>query len=197
MLLHSPNENSKLRLLQAMIVFVFVSVVGVSRANAQSSQISGQVVDQQSAALSGAKLTISRVETGERRQAISSSQGYYSFPLLPPGQYDLVTERDGFEAQQQTGIVVVTGNITTVNVTLKVGDVTQTVSVQASGPLLQFESSAVGKAVENQTIVDMPLLDRKASQLQRLNGFYRGERVGIRCNICDRGRKKRELQLHD
>jgi hypothetical protein len=178
MLLHSPNDDSRFRLLQAVIFFVFVSVVGASRANAQSSQISGQVVDQQSAELSGARLTIIRVDTGEQRQAISSSQGYYSFPLVPPGHYDLVAERDGFQAERQTGIVVVTGNITTVNVTLKVGDVTQTVSVQASGPLLQFESSAVGKAIENQTIVDMPLLDRKASQLQRLNGFTVGNGSG-------------------
>ncbi len=177
MLLHTPNKKSRLRLLQATAIFVFAIVVAALRANAQSSQISGQVVDQQAAALSGAKLTISRVETGEQRQTISSSQGYYSFPLVPPGHYDLVAERDGFQTQRQTGIVVVTGNITTVNATLKVGDVTQTVSVEADAPLLQFESSAVGKAVENQTIVDIPLLDRKALAIAAAQWIHGRERV--------------------
>src|SRR5580704_2767676 len=97
MLLHTPNRKSSLQLLQAMILFVFAIVLSATRTNAQSSQISGQVVDQQSAALSGANLTISRLETGEQRQAISSGQGYYSFPLLPPGHYDLMAERDGFQ----------------------------------------------------------------------------------------------------
>ena len=179
MLLDTPYKIPEFRLPQAAILFVFALILAATpRVQAQSSQISGQVVDQQSAALPGAKLTLNRVDTGEQREAVSSSEGYYSFPLLPPGHYDLVAGRDGFQTQRQTGIVVVTGNITTVNVALKVGDVTETVSVQASGPLLQFESSAVGKAIENQTIVDMPLLDRRASQLQRLNGFTVGNGSG-------------------
>jgi len=150
--------------------------MGIARA--QSSQVSGQVVDIQSAAISGAKLTISHLETGEQKKAASDNEGYFSFPLLPPGHYDLTAERDGFQTQKKTGIIVVTGNITTVNVTLQIGDVAQTVSVEATGPLLQFESSAVGKAIESQTIIDMPLLDRKASQLQRLNGFTVGNGSG-------------------
>jgi hypothetical protein len=76
----------------------------------------------------------------------------------------LTAPRDGFQAQHLTGIVVVTGTNTTVNVTLQAGEVAQTVSVEATVPLLQTESSAVAKVVENQTIVDMPLLDRRASQ---------------------------------
>jgi hypothetical protein len=163
---------------RVLLIFLAFLLGGIGSARAQSSQISGQILDSQEAALPGVKLKISHVETGEQVQTVSGNVGYYSFPLLAPGHYELSAEKAGFQTQRQTDIVVVTGNITTVNVTLQVGDVAQTVSVEASIPLLQVESSAVGKAIENQTIVDMPLLDRRASQLQRLNGFMVGNGSG-------------------
>jgi hypothetical protein len=171
-------KNAGLRQSRSLLFVLFILLGGVGITVAQSSQISGQVIDAQAVALTGVNLTLSRVETGETHQSVSGGAGYFSFPLLAPGHYDLVAERDGFQSQRQAGIVVVTGNITTVNFTLQVGEVTQAISVEASAPLLQFESSAVGKAVENQTIVDMPLLDRRASQLQRLNGFEVGNGSG-------------------
>ncbi len=164
--------------LRAIVIVIISLFGGLAIAPAQTSQISGQVVDAQSAALPNVSLTLSRADTGEKRQVVSGSQGYFSFPLLAPGHYDLIAEKDGFQAQRQAGIVVVTGNITTANVTLKVGEVAQAISVEATAPLLQFESAAVGKVIENQTIVDMPLLDRRASQLQRLNGFEVGNGSG-------------------
>src|ERR1700733_4865704 len=171
-------KNARLRQSRSLLFVLFILLSGVGIAVAQSSQISGQVIDVQAVALTDVNLTLSRIETGEKRQTVSGGAGYFSFPLLAPGHYDLVAKRDGFQSQRQAGIIVVTGNITTVNFTLQVGEVTQAISVEASAPLLQFESSAVGKAVENQTIVDMPLLDRRASQLQRLNGFEVGNGSG-------------------
>jgi hypothetical protein len=56
-------------------------------------------------------------------------------------------------------------------VTLAVGDVSQSVSVDVTAPLLQADSAAVSDIVENATIVDMPLIDRRSTQLARLNGF--------------------------
>lgn len=180
-------KNARLRQSRSLLFVPFILLSCVGIAAAQSSQISGQVIDAQAAALTGVNLTLSRVETGEKRQAVSGGAGYFSFPLLAPGHYDLVAERDGFQSQRQAGIVVVTGNITAVNFTLQVGQVTQAISVEASVPLLQFESSAVGKAVENQTIVDMPLLDRRASQLQRLNGFEVGNGSGSGATFATAG----------
>jgi hypothetical protein len=171
-------NKARLRPARLLLFVLFILLSNVGIAAAQSSQISGQVIDAQAAALTGVNLTLSRVETGETRQSVSGGTGYFSFPLLAPGHYDLVAERDGFQSQRQAGIVVVTGNITAVNFTLQVGEVTQAISVQAGAPLLQFESSAVGKAIENETIMDMPLLDRRASQLQRLNGFEVGNGSG-------------------
>jgi hypothetical protein len=68
---------------------------------AQTSQVSGRVVDASHSVVSGVNLTLTRVETGDTRQEHSSNEGYYSFPLLLPGHYDLKVEKDGYETQDQ------------------------------------------------------------------------------------------------
>ncbi len=174
---------SLLRLRQRTLSFLqlpfFLAVLlSASHASAQTSQVSGQVVDASHAVVSSANLTLSRVETGDTRQEHSTSEGYYSFPLLLPGHYDLKIEKPGYETQDQKGIIVETGTVSTVNVVLAVGSIAQTVSVDATVPLLQSQSSAVSDVVENQTITNMPLIDRRSSQLQRLSGFVVGNGTG-------------------
>jgi hypothetical protein len=149
-----------------------------SHAFAQTSQVSGQVVDTSKAVVPDVQLMLTRVETGDTRQQHSTSEGYYSFPLLLAGHYDLKVEKDGYATQDQKGIIVETGTVSTVNVTLSVGGIAQTVSVDATVPLLQSQSSAVEDVVENQTITNMPLIDRRSSQLQRLSGFVVGNGTG-------------------
>jgi Carboxypeptidase regulatory-like domain/TonB dependent receptor len=182
----SLSEYFSPSLLRSYLLLLGVFAVTLG-AYAQSSQVSGQIVDPAKAAIPGVSLTLTHVETGEQKHTLSSDAGYFSFPLLPTGHYELTAEKSGFESQRHTGIVVETGAITTVDVTLQVGEVAQTVSVAASIPLLQTESSAVAKVVENQTIVDMPLLDRRAAQLQRLNGYVVGNGSGSSATFATAG----------
>ena len=176
MSLHYLRKHS-LSLIKLAVLFSGFAAAS-STAFAQTSQVSGQVVDASHSVVSGADLTLTRVETGDTRQQHSTSEGYYSFPLLLSGHYDLKIEKDGYETQDQKGIIVETGTVSTVNVVLAVGAVAQTVDVEATVPLLQSQSSAVEDVVENQTIVNMPLIDRRSSQLQRLSGFVVGNGTG-------------------
>ena len=173
---HHLRKHSRSVIKLALLISGFA--MASLTAFAQTSQVSGQVVDASHSAVSGADLTLTRVETGDTRQQHSTDEGYYSFPLLLPGHYDLKVEKDGYETQDQKGIIVETGTVSTVNVVLAVGAVAQTVDVDATVPLLQSQSSAVEDVVENQTIVNMPLIDRRSSQLQRLSGFVVGNGTG-------------------
>jgi len=159
-----------MRISSRIVAFIWLVTAGAGL-QAQNAQISGQVRDSTRAAIAGAKITLTRTETGDRREAISTDEGYYSFPLLLEGHYDLKVEKEGFQSQTETGIVVQTASISTVDITLAPGSVTESVDVNASAELLQTETSAVSHVVENQTIADMPLLDRRSAQLQGLNGF--------------------------
>lgn len=177
-----------MRVLGRTLVLIWLLVLGGGALiQAQDSQVSGQIRDATQAAVAGAKVMLTRVDTGDRREATSGNEGYYSFPLLVPGRYTVTVEKPGFETETQTGIIVLTGSVSAVDVILKVGSETQTVSVDATVPLLQTETSAVAHVVENQTIVDMPLVDRRASQLQRLNGFVVGNGTGSTATFASAG----------
>jgi hypothetical protein len=192
MSLHYLRKHS-LSLIKLALLFSGFAAASLT-AFAQTSQVSGQVVDASHAVVAGADLTLTRVETGDTRQQHSTSEGYYSFPLLLPGHYDLKVERDGYETQDQKGIIVETGTVSTVNVVLAVGAVAQTVEVDTTVPLLQSQSSAVEDVVENQTIVNMPLIDRRSSQLQRLEAageitpitWLMAGTCRISCSACQR-----------
>lgn len=160
-----------MKILGRVLLFIWVGATASIILQAQDSQVSGQIRDSSQAGVAGAQVTLTRVETGDHRDGTSGKEGYYSFPLLVPGHYDLTVVKSGFQTEAQTGIVVLTGSVSTVDVTLKVGSETQVVNVDASVPLLQTETSAVAKVVENESVTNLPLIDRRASQLQRLNGF--------------------------
>src|ERR1043166_407697 len=131
---------------------------------AQSSEVSGRIRDASEAAVSGAHVTLIRSETGDRRQVLSSQDGYFQFPLLLPGTYEVTVEREGFQTATRTGIKVETGSVSRVDLDLAVGTVSQSVTVDAAVPLLQTDTAAVNEVVENQTITNMPLLDRRSAQ---------------------------------
>jgi Carboxypeptidase regulatory-like domain len=175
----SYRQSRRHLFLQLAVLFLGYSTLwDTTPAFAQTSQVSGQVVDASHAVVPDAQLTLSRSDTGLTQQQHSNNEGYYSFPLLQAGHYDLKIEKGGYETQDQKGIVVETGAVSTVNVTLAIGAIAQTVSVEATVPLLQSQSSAVEDVVENQTITNMPLIDRRSSQLQRLSGFVVGNGSG-------------------
>jgi hypothetical protein len=156
------------------VVYLLVGLVGstgLQFASAQTSKISGSVQDSENASIPGAKISLTRKESGEHREAVSGPEGFYSFPLLLSGHYELKVENDGFETELKSGIQVLTGEATAVDFSLKPGSLQQVVSVSTDAPLLQSGSSAISTVVENQTITNLPLLDRRTSQLQRLSGF--------------------------
>ena len=147
-----------------------ILLFGVSL-NAQTSQVSGRIQDSSKGALSDAKVTLTRTETGDHREVTSNQEGYYNFPLLLPGIYEIRVEKDGFETQTRTAIKVETGTASTVDLNLVVGSVAQSVTVDAAVPLLKTETAAVNNVVQNEAIVAMPLIDRRSAQLTRLSGF--------------------------
>jgi hypothetical protein len=159
------------------IALVWLSV-GAQRSHAQSTKISGSVQDTQKAQISGAKITITRTETNQRREALSNNDGNYALPAVLPGRYEVKVEKEGFGTQIKSGVEVLTDKITVVDFDLKLGSVQQQVEVDEAGALLQTESSTISSVIENETILNLPLLDRRASQLQRLNGFVTSAGTG-------------------
>ncbi len=144
---------------------------GALLAQSQLATVSGTIVDSTAAVILGAQLKLSNQATGESWAAVTNDQGNYVMPLIKPGKYRLDVDKTGFKPYRQIEIVLETGGQHRVDVSLEVGTQTERVVVEAGIPQLQTESSVVGAVVDNRTISDMPLINRRAAQLARLTGF--------------------------
>jgi outer membrane receptor protein involved in Fe transport len=178
MSLHHLRKYSLSFIKFALLFSGFAVLLGLSNAFAQTTAISGDVQDTQKAQIAGAKITAVNTGTGESHETISNGEGFYVFPVLLPGHYDLTVEKQGFDAQVKAGVEVLIGQTSVVNFSLDPGQVVERVDVQADAVLLQSTTSAVSAVIENQSIVNLPLLDRRATQLQRLSGFVVGAGTG-------------------
>ncbi len=137
----------------------------------QSASLSGTVTDASSAVVPSVAIRLVNTETGEAYAGVSNQGGFYSIPLIKPGNYELTAEAQGFKQFRQHGIKLETGIPASLDLRLEVGALTEAVTVEASVPLIRTETSSVGLVVPNHTIASMPLINRRAAQLARLSGF--------------------------
>jgi len=150
---------------------VVLALVCAPRVHAQTvAQLSGTVVDESGGALPGAEVAVTQTDTGMSRFVVTNTDGGYVFTNLPVGPYKLTAKMSGFAAFEQTGIVLAIGDTRSVKITLKVGGMAETVSVQADANLVQTQTLSVGSVTSQETIVNLPLNGRQATQLLVLQG---------------------------
>jgi len=135
-----------------------------------TAQISGTVSDPTGAVLPGAEITATQTDTGVMRTAVSNETGAYVLPNLSVGPYRLEASLPGFRSFVQTGIVLQVGSNPVINVSLQVGQVAETVEVQANATLVETRVTGVGAVIENQRILELPLNGRQATDLITLAG---------------------------
>src|SRR5207247_133046 len=119
----------------------------------------GRVTDPSDAVITAAKISAKNVETGVNFSSITNSTGDYVFPLLVPGLYTITVEHPGFKTHTRTGVVVRVNDQVTVDVTLELGQASQTVQVTAEASLLDTSSASIGQVVDSRTIMELPLKD--------------------------------------
>src|SRR5579863_4226921 len=130
--------------------------------------IAGLVADSSGAAISGADVTLTNTGTAEKRVQQSGSDGLYSFVNLLPGQYRIEVEKPGFKRITRPDVVVEVGQGVRIDLTLQVGEVSQTVEVTGETPQLQAETSSIGQVVEERKANELPLNGRNVFNLIEL-----------------------------
>lgn len=151
------------RLWAAAAVLTFASHAQTSKA-----LISGIVTDGSSAAIGGAKVTITDVQRNQDFRAETNSSGVYRIIELTPSTYRVTVEAPGFRTYVLESLPLSTQQNATLNVTMDVGAVTEKVQVTATAPLLDASSATLSTVVENKKIVDLPLNNRNIYSLMRL-----------------------------
>ena len=156
------------RLLVAIGLF---GLLGVSSAYAQATaQITGVISDSQGAVLPGVDVTAIQTETGVKRSTVTDANGLFTLTNLPLGPYRVEAMLAGFRSFVRTGLVLQVNANPVVNVTMAVGSLTETVSVEAAAPLIETRSPSIGAVIENERIEALPLNGRQATDLIVLAG---------------------------
>ncbi|MGA2807551.1 MAG: carboxypeptidase regulatory-like domain-containing protein [Terracidiphilus sp.] len=150
-----------------LVVILVFSMAG--RAQGTTSQVNGTVTDSTGAIVIGANITIANTATGLVYRATSDSLGAYHVTELLPGSYTMDVSKSGFATQHLQPFTLIVGQLFQQNITLSVGQTTQTVSVSAAALLLNTEASHDEQLIEGQQIDDMPLNGRDYLQLAQLD----------------------------
>src|SRR5438094_3751257 len=149
---------------------LYLSVPAIVWAQA-TAQISGTVRDASGAVLPGVQVTAAQTETGISRMTVTNETGFYVLPSLPLGPYRLEAALMGFRTFAQSGIVLRVGSSTVSDVRMEVGQVAQTVEVQAEVAAIETRSLGVGTVVESERVLDLPLNGRQPTDLITLSGL--------------------------
>ncbi|MDQ3801755.1 MAG: Plug and carboxypeptidase regulatory-like domain-containing protein, partial [Acidobacteriota bacterium] len=175
----NPFQNSGFRetvprkslILKTGIVLLFIISLLSGAASAQtatSGQITGNVSDPSGAAVPDASITVTHAGTGETRTVTTSADGNYTIPNLGVGTYRMRVTKSGFKETSVANVVVNVATVTSQNISLEVGQVTETVEITADAIQIETQSGTVGEVVSGEQVRELPLNGRSFVQLTQL-----------------------------
>ena len=151
-------RNNHQRLLKGIGILGVCAGLALSQVN--KSNLIGVIQDTSGAAVPGATIRLSNVGTGAVRTETTDPTGLYRFTLMDFGTYRLEAEHAGFKKVVREAIQLETGQTTTVDITLSVGELKESVQVTAESPLLRTETGGTGTTVTTQALNELPLVGR-------------------------------------
>ena len=153
-----------------LFIASWILLAGAAAWAQATAQVSGTIKDESGAVLPGATVTATQTGTGVTRTTVTEASGVYVLPNLTTGPYRLEVSLQGFRTYAQTGIVLEVGAAPTVDASLAVGNLEETVAVEAAIPLVDVQSAGVRDVVDNARIVELPLQGRQVTNLIVLAG---------------------------
>src|SRR5829696_5642511 len=149
-----------------LLSFILVTSVSISvYAQGATATLSGVVTDQTGAVIPGANIAVISIAQGFQRTTTTNDEGIFVVPLLPPGNYTVKAEHEGFTPAEFRDVILNVNDQRAIKISLKVGDLTsQTVDVLDTPPLID-ESPAVGTTINRQFVGNLPLNGRSFQSL--------------------------------
>src|SRR6266508_3525504 len=151
----------------AALLVLFTSAAAWAQGTAQ---LNGRVTDESGAVLPGVTVTATQTDTGFVRTTVTDDTGNYAMPNLPLGPYRLEVSLQGFKSYVQTGIVLQVNTNPVINASLGLGNLEETVAVEAAAPLVDVRSAGISQVVQQEQIVQLPLQGRNVTDLIMLAG---------------------------
>ena len=156
--------------MKTLVLAVAAALVSISLYAQGQAQIQGTVLDSSGLAVPGADVKAIQTATSAVRTVTTGADGAYVLANLPIGPYRIEVSKQGFATIVQTGIVLQVATNPTVDISLKVGNVSEQVQVEANAALVETQATGVGQVIENKRILELPLNGRVATDLIQLAG---------------------------
>src|SRR6266702_1035079 len=137
-------------------------------AQVTTATIAGVVQDSSGAVIPGVSVTVKNLNTGIARTVTTDEGGRYTVPDLSIGNYEVEGQLAGFQTEVRRGITITVGREAVVNLALKVGQVSDKVTITEEAPLVESTTAAMSSLVDERTIRDLPLNGRSYDQLALL-----------------------------
>lgn len=153
------SRVGKVYVLLAGLAFMHGFSFGTSAlwAQAVKATVLGTLEDQTGAAVPDANITLHERATGANRSGKTNASGNFAFPDLSPGEWDITAEHEGFKRAERDRVPVVVNTTVRVDLTVSVGDVTQSVNVTSDLPILQTDRADISASIEAKQVADLPL----------------------------------------
>jgi hypothetical protein len=180
----------RVRLASMVCLASFVLLVPV-RASAQDASLTGTVVDSTKAALPGATVTATMVDTGRATTTVSDERGEYRLRGLAAGRYRVQAELSGFSTIVIPDFELLVGQNRTLPFTMQVASLSETLTVTGESPLVDISSTQVSGNVDRRQMEELPLQGRNWMELAM-------QVKGITANAVDNtpGVRDRQFQLN-
>ncbi len=151
---------------------------------AQTASLSGRILDPSGSLIPGAKVTLRALDTNIDTSAESNDAGLYVLPGLRPGVYEVTAAKLGFQTLKQSGLQLEVQQVAKLDLTLQVGQVIDTVTVDAQSVVLESESATLGQVIQSKQVTELPLLGRNTYALAALVPGVRAS-VGVNNIVVD------------
>ena len=149
----------------SLVMLLATIVLG---AQAATGTISGLVKDETGAILPGATIIITNTDTAQGRTLVADGSGRYAAPDLPPGPYEVKVTLQGFTSVVRSGIRLTVGRDAVVDVTLKLGEISDQITVVGEPPTIDLKSASTGGLIATEQIEGLPLNGRSYVELATL-----------------------------
>ena len=160
---HKTSSHFRLSLLACLVLAAIC--VSVCPAQDYRAKVQGTVTDPSQAVILGAKVTLTNVNTGISTAKDTNTSGQYVFDFVEPGTYSVTVEMAGFNKFVQENILVQVRGDITVNPVLKVGNISEQVTVSEQVAAVKFNTSGVDLTIDRKMLTDLPILGRNPFRL--------------------------------
>jgi len=158
------------------ILFICLGLIAQASAQVHTASLTGLVTDPNGAVAANAAVTAKNNATNVEYKVTTDASGYYTFATLPVGAYTITVELQGFKKAIRENVVLEVGQKARIDFNLEVGQVTDTVVIAATAPLLSTQEATVGGVIENRMVSDLPLSLRNWDDLLGLIAGVQADR---------------------